>query len=321
MKKTFYCRAVALLLTAVMVLFAAGCGKISEPPLMDTATVLLEAASQPAYGPVGGDWCALGLARWGGEVPQTWFDSYYAAVEDYVKACDGVLSDRKYTEYSRVILSLTAMGKDPTDVAGFNLLVPLADYEQTLFQGINGPAFALLALDCGNYEIPENVADSTQATRQAYVDYILSAQLPDGGWSLAGGEAEIDVTAMVLQALAKYQDREDVAQATQKGLAVLSARQNENGGYRYSSTEQASSESISQVIVALSELGIPLDDPRFVKKGHTLMDALLQYYQADGGFSHVMGGESDLLATEQAFYAMVAAQRIAQGEASLYRMK
>lgn len=201
------------------------------------------------------------------------------------------------------------------------MLQPLADFEQTVFQGINGPIFALLALDSGNYEIPQNTTDNTQATRDMYVDYIINAQLPEGGWAFAGGEAEIDVTAMALQALAKYQDRKDVAEAIEKGVEILSARQNENGSYQYSATEQVSSESISQVIVALTELGISLDDSRFVKNGNTLLDALLQFQQADGGFSHLIDGETDLLATEQAFYALVAANRMAQGESSLYRMK
>jgi prenyltransferase beta subunit len=162
---------------------------------------------------------------------------------------------------------------------------------------------------------------STQATRDLYVDYIINAQLENGGWSLMGGEAEIDLTAMALQALAKYQDRKDVADAVEKGLAILSDRQNENGGYQFSASEQVSCESVAQVIVALAELGISLDDPRFVKNGKTLLDGILQFQRSDGGFSHLMEGETDLLATEQAFYALVAANRIAQGESSLYRMK
>lgn len=294
--------------------------KIAEA-IQSSKNYLYDRTQDPVCGSVGGDWVALGFARGDTDVPVEWFDRYYAAVETYVKSCDGVLHDRKYTEYSRVILALTAIGKDPANVAGYNLLTPLADFEQTVFQGINGPIFALLALDSGKYEVPENTADSTQATRDMYVDYIINAQLSDGGWSLMGGEVEIDLTAMALQALAKYQDRKDVAEAVEKGLHILSDRQNENGGYPYSAAEQTSCESVAQVIVALAELGISLDDSRFVKNGKTLLDGLLQFRQADGGFSHLIDGETDLLATEQAFYALVAANRVSQGEASLYRMK
>ena len=289
--------------------------------LAKTGSFLQESVAEPTFGSVGGEWLVMGLARSSLEIPTEYYETYFQNLSAYTAQQGGVLHAKKYTEYSRVILAVTAIGRDPADVGGFNMLQPLADFEQTVFQGINGPIFALLALDCGNYEIPENTVGSTQATRDLYVDYIINAQLENGGWSLMGGEAEIDVTAMALQALAKYQDRKDVAEAVEKGLAVLSERQNDQGGYQYNAAESVSSESVSQVIVALAELGIALDDPRFVKNGNTLLDALMQFQQADGGFAHLMDGETDLLATEQAFYAMVAANRVAQGESSLYRMK
>lgn len=286
-----------------------------------TGKFLHSSVADPTFGSVGGEWLIMGLARSGLEISDEYYEIYFQNLCAYTAQQGGVLHAKKYTEYSRVILAVTAIGRDPADVGGFNMLQPLADFEQTVFQGINGPIFALLALDCGNYEIPENTVGSTQATRDLYVDYIINAQLENGGWSLMGGEAEIDVTAMALQALAKYQDRKDVAEAVEKGLAVLSERQNDQGGYQYNAAESVSSESVSQVIVALAELGIALDDPRFVKNGNTLLDAQMQFQQTDGGFAHLMDGETDLLATEQAFYALVAANRVAQGESSLYLMK
>lgn len=286
-----------------------------------TGEFLHSSVADPTFGSVGGEWLVMGLARSSLEIPTEYYETYFQNLSAYTAQQGGVLHAKKYTEYSRVILAVTAIDQDPADVGGFNMLQPLTDFEQTVFQGINGPIFALLALDCGNYEIPENTMGSTQATRDLYVDYIINAQLENGGWSLMGGEAEIDVTAMALQALANYQDRKDVAEAVEKGLAVLSERQNDQGGYQYNAAESVSSESVSQVIVALAELGIALDDPRFVKNGNTLLDALMQFQQADGGFAHLMDGETDLLATEQAFYALVAANRVAQGETSLYRMK
>ena len=318
-------RIVSCILALAVLISLTACGKKTEADLTDaisaTGKLLAESVTEPTYGSVGGEWLVMGLARSDLEISPEYFESYFQNLSAYTAQQGGVLHDRKYTEYSRVILAVTALGEDPTDVGGFNMLLPLADFEQTCFQGINGPIFALLALDCGDYEIPENTADSTQATRDLYVDYIINAQLPEGGWSLMGGEAEIDLTAMALQALAKYQDRKDVAEAVEKGIAILSNNQNENGGYQFNENEQASCESVAQVIVALAELGISLDDARFVKNGKTLLDGLMQFRQADGGFSHLVGGETDLLATEQAFYAMVAVDRVEKGEASLYRMK
>ena len=320
MKKVLSC----ILALAVLISLTA-CGRKTEINLTDTISatgqLLMDSVTEPTFGSVGGEWLVMGLARSGLEINNEYFESYFQNLSAYTAQQGGVLHDRKYTEYSRVILAVTAMGEDPTDVGGFNMLLPLADFEQTCFQGINGPVFALLALDSGNYEIPENTADSTQATRDLYVDYIINAQLPEGGWSLMGGEAEIDLTAMALQALAKYPDRKDVAEAVEKGIAILSDGQNENGGYQFNENEQASCESVAQVMVALAELGIALDDSRFVKNGETLLDGLMQFRQEDGGFSHLVGGETDLLATEQAFYAMVAADRVEKGETSLYRMK
>ena len=326
-------RLIAWILILTVLLSFAACGQkgsqteqspsiqkeVLEDTLTETGAFLLAQVAEPTFGAVGGEWLVLSLARSGIEVSDEYFEAYFQNLSAYTAQQGGILHEKKYTEYARVILAVTAIGADPTDVGGFDMLVPLADFEQTVFQGINGAAFALLALDSGNYEIPATVTDSTQATRNLYVDYLISAQLPEGGWSLMGNEAESDLTAMILQALAKYQDRKDVAEATEKALGVLSGMQNESGGF--GDGDMQSSEAVSQAIVALTELGVSLDDPRFVKDGNTLLDALLQFRQENGGFSHLPDGDSDLLATEQAFYALVAASRVARGESSLYRMK
>lgn len=293
--------------------------QVTESVLVDIcAETLLQSVSKPVFGPVGGEWSAIGLARWGGEVPQEWFDNYYAAVEAYVKDCGGILHERKYTEYSRVILALTAIGKNPEIVGGYNLLAPLADFEQTTFQGVNGPVFTLLALDSGNYEIPANTTGSTQATRELYVDYILSMESPEGGWSLTGGEADVDITAMVLQALSNYQDRRDVCDAAERALNYLSNVQNEDGGF--TAFDNDSSESVSQVIVALTQWGISIEDPRFVKNGNTLQDRLLDFMTQDYRFRHTLDADADLMATEQAFLALTALHRAEQGKPAIYNM-
>ena len=284
----------------------------------ECAEMLLESIPEPNCGSVGGEWAVFGLARFGEIEAEEWFEGYYERLEAYVESCEGVLHAKKYTEYSRVILALTAMGKDPSDVAGYNLLTPLADYEQTIFQGINGPIFALLALDSGNYEIPQNVADSTQATRELYVKAILDQELADGGWALTGDQADIDITAMALQALAKYQEQPEVADAVERALEVLSKQQNDNGGYFAYDAE--SSETISQVITALTELNVDPYEERFVKNGKTLLGRLMEFHTEDGGFSHLPEDATDLMATEQAFYALVALDRMYQGESSLYTM-
>ena len=308
-----------ILLLLPLLLSLTACGK-PETQLEKTAGYLQAQIAEPGTGSVGGDWLIFGLARSGVKVPQKYFDAYYENVEAAVREKNGVLSDRKYTEYSRTVLALTAIGKNPADVAGFDLLKPLADFEQVTRQGINGTIFALLALDSGNYEIPENPDAAVQATRQMYVDELLARALPDGGWTLTGGEPDVDITAMTLQALAKYRDQADVTAAVERGLAVLSSLQEPDGGYV--SWGSSNSESVAQVIVALTELGVPLDDERFTKNGITVEDALLRFAQENGAFVHVRDGSGgdDGMATEQAFYALAAIHRAETGETTLYDM-
>ena len=308
-----------ILLLLSLLLSLTACGK-PETQLEKTAGYLQAQIAEPGTGSVGGDWLIFGLARSGVKVPQKYFDAYYENVEAAVREKNGVLSDRKYTEYSRTVLALTAIGKNPADVAGFDLLKPLADFEQVTRQGINGTIFALLALDSGNYEIPENPDAAVQATRQMYVDELLARALPDGGWTLTGGEPDVDITAMTLQALAKYRDQADVTAAVERGLAVLSSLQEPDGGYV--SWGSSNSESVAQVIVALTELGVPLDDERFTKNGITVEDALLRFAQENGAFVPVRDGSGgdDGMATEQAFYALAAIHRAETGETTLYDM-
>ena len=134
-----------ILLLLSLLLSLTACGK-PETQLEKTAGYLQAQIAEPGTGSVGGDWLIFGLARSGVKVPQKYFDAYYENVEAAVREKNGVLSDRKYTEYSRTVLALTAIGKNPADVAGFDLLKPLADFEQVTRQGINGTIFALLAL-------------------------------------------------------------------------------------------------------------------------------------------------------------------------------
>lgn len=291
---------------------------ISREKLDETAQWLVTQIPEPTIGSVGGEWLILGLARWGAEVPGGYYENYFERLAEYTAEKGGVLHSRKYTEYSRVILALSAIGRDPRDVGGFDLLQPLADFDQTVFQGINGAIFALLALDSRGYEIPTCTSGGTQATRERYLDYILNAQCPDGGWTLSGQEADVDITAMALQALAKYRELPNVEEAVQRGVSMLAQLQQEDGGYMAYDCE--SSESIAQVIVALTELGIDPAEARFVKNGRTLQDKLLEYRQTDGSFRHDPEGETDLMATEQAFYALVALARAEAGDQTLYSM-
>lgn len=283
------------------------------------AEYVLGAVGNPEIGSVGGEWAVIGLARSGYAVPDAWFESYYAAAERHVRDVHGVLTERNYTEYSRVILGLTAAGYDPRAIGGYDLTLPLGDYDATVRQGINGAIFALLALDSGDYSIPVNKGAKTQATRERYVAEIVRRACDGGGWAYSGNKADPDVTSMALQALAKYQDVAEVKAATDRAVAFLSEAQDDRGGF--SSMGAANSESAAQAIIALCALGIFVDDARFIKNGRTLVDNLLSFQIADGSFVHSKDGDGDdQMATETALCALVAVQRARDGRNGLYGM-
>ncbi len=273
-------------------------------------------------GTSGGEWVALGLAR-SGSISDTLAEQYAQAAYQYVKKKgSSTMSDSKSTENSRMILALTSIGKDPTDVAGYDLLEPLADLDYVKSQGINGPIFALIALDSHNYDIPKAATGKTQTTREALIDAILAAQLSDGGWNVNGNGADADMTAMAIQALASYySSNAKVKSAIDDALNRLSQMQEANGGY--TSWGTANAESVAQVIVALTSLGIdPASDGRFIKNGYSTLDALATFYNDKGGFKHSQSDttSSNGLATEQAYYALASWYRLKAGKTSLYDM-
>lgn len=326
-------RSLSLLLVLVLALglsvnsFAVVSDDTLASAVTDTAQYMYKTVQSPQVGSIGGEWAVIGLARSGYAIPDSYYQNYYATVEKYVTACKGVLHEKKYTEYSRLIVALSSIGKDARNVAGYDLTKALGDYDKTIWQGLNGPIWALIALDSRNYPMPKNPEAKTQATRQMYIDRILACQLPDGGWSLFGGtsaasadsSSDPDITGMALQALAKYQDQPAVKTACEEALTCMSKKQSADGGF--ASWNTANSESCVQMIVALCELGISLDDARFVKNGNTLLDNLMTFYLSGKGFLHTKDSSgSNQMASEQGFYGLVAAQRARQGKNSLYRM-
>lgn len=288
-----------------------------------TGKWISENVSNPIVSSIGGEWAVLGLARAGYDVPENYYSKYVENVVKELKEKNGVLDERKYTEYSRVILALTAIGEDVTNVGGYNLLEKLSDYTNICKQGINGPIWALIALDSHDYEIPAVAEGGTQTTRENLIQTILDKKLATGGWTLVGEKADADMTAMAIQALAPYYDsNEDVKAAVDEAVELLSEMQNEDGSFSSSGAGSGpNAESTAQVIVALTALGIdPHTDERFVKTNGSALDALCTFYVEGGGFKHIESGNRDGMATEQGYYALVAYYRYASQKTSLYDM-
>lgn len=302
-----------ILLTSAVNVFAQKDETINTV-IEDTSKYLYQTVSNPEIGAVGGDWTVLGLARSGIELDEEYFGNYYRNVVNHVKDNNGVLHDRKYTEYARAVLTLAAIGKNAENVGGYNLVEPLLDYDKTVSQGLNGAIWAVIALDSGEY--------GTNDIRNRYINYILERELDDGGWALSAEEinAEADITSMALTALSGYKAIDGVSEAIENGVKKLSEMQNEKGGFL--SYDENTSESTAQALVALSTLGISYNDERFVKNGNTLLDNLMSFYTENKGFAHILnGGGTNLMATEQCFYALVAVQRLTNGKNNLFDMK
>lgn len=285
------------------------------------------AVSAPVVSYLFGEWAVLGQARAKVPLSEAYIAAYYEKVVAYVQknmGADGVLVDPEsrnptVTDNERIILALTAIGKDPANVGGKNLLAALQDKDimkvtDTSYTDINGLVMGLLALNSRNY-----TSDTSWL-----VQAVLAQQNEDGSWSASADTkpaSDVDMTAMALQALAPYYKdggNETVNTAVEKALSWLS------GKYR---SGYDSSESCAQVVIALSALNLDANtDARFTKtvEGKTLsvLGNLLQYRVAEnGGFKHQFADKAvNEMATEQALCAMAAYARFTEKANALYDM-
>ena len=311
MKKIKMISMAAMILAALMLPLAAGAAQADvDEVIADTVEYIKANVTAPGIGQIGGDWAIIALMRSYGAEPESYLQNYYYKVIDELAAVGGVLSTVKYSEYSRVALAMASIGADPCDIGGFDLIEPLMDFDATVYQGINGPIFALIAFDA--------VSGDYGTISELYIDYILSKQLNDGGFTLAGTVSDPDTTAMALTALSRYIERAEIRDAVNRALERLSSMQRPTGGYTSFSSTNA--ESVAQVIIALSSLGISIDDYRFVKEGNTLLDNLLTYYVPGQGFEHEHGNGTSLMATEQSLCALAALLRMQSDQATLFDM-
>lgn len=298
--------------------------------LSKVRSYILSKDTKPDYSSI---WNVIGLKRSGLYVPESYINLFYSNVIAYCESKDWQITRAKYSDYSKLILALTAIGVDARNVMGHNLLAYLSDYENVSRQGNNGTIWALIALKSNPaYEIPEDPSAVQQNSEELLVKKVVGMQCQDGGWTLMGTTGDSDMTGMAMQALASYYNKdgyEDVTAAIDKGLAWIEKNQLSSGGFGTMKTE--TSESVAQIITALCGVGIDCgEDARFIKNGKWPMTGLFQYYMPEGGFMHVAadagnngggaGGIIDGMATEQGLYATVAYRRFLDGETFLYDM-
>ncbi len=294
-----------------------------------------------------GDWFPIALGRYG---IKDNFEGYLAVIGEYITEkykTKNKLHSSKATEWHRIGLAVLAAGGNPENIGmdengnGVNLIKDgTYDRGKTVSlgrQGINGWIWALILLDSMDYPIPQGAYYS----RSDIITEIISAQLESGGFALSGKEADPDITAMAVQALAPYYNSEteytytrngetatnSVADVIDAAISVLSAMQTDEGDYKSWGMENA--ESVSQVLIAVCTLGIdPKTDSRFIKNGKTLIDGIMKYQTADGGFMHsftadsrnpeAVPGQSNKMTSQQVLCALTAYDRFVNGKRDFY---
>ena len=257
------------------------------------------------------EWYVLGLSQYGDYD----FTEYREALEKYVteKRIPGASAKLKFA----LLLSFVDGGKNYIDLT-------LSD-DSIGGQGIMSYVYGLHLLNNGF---------TGTLSADDIIDIIGSFQHEDGGWSVMGDYGDVDVTAMVLQAIAPHTDKAFVPdpgntetglterQATiinmaKRGIEFLASKQEDDGVF--SSFGVKNAESTAQVITALSSLGIDCDkDSRFIKNGKSPMEGIKLFLLEDGSFTHKEGDVSSPSATVQVFYSMVAYLRCKEGMTPLY---
>lgn len=297
------------------------------------ARYILETVPAPTVGSTFGEWSVMDLLRaqysgydYMNYIPATYYSDYIKRVEQYVADNKGILDFNKSTEWSRVMLALSALDYDAKNVAGYDFIEKLSSSHRFSYrQGINGPIWEIIALNTRSYELYPDAANDDVNTFGKMIDYILKGEVVQvdgtvGGWTLSGKKPDADMTGMALQALAPYYKDEtlyaktgakvsyaDFVKAVERGVLALNNMQLDNGGFGSFGT--VNSESTVQVIVALTALGFdPLASSisltsigktvSFVTAGGThdgvysnnVIDALLTFWAPNSGSNVAVGG-------------------------------
>ena len=291
---------------------------------LDETCAYLEKAHDGAYkaGESSSDWTIVVYSKDGKDFD---YGGYLEDMEKYVtekyKSKDKLDRD-KATEWHHAALAVLACGGDPTKIGKDKDGKPvdlIADgtynWSQTESlgqQGSNALIYALITLDAGDFDVPEG----SKYTRESIIDDLLKCQYTDGSFALGEGEqGNTDITAMAVQALAPYYTKiQRVQESVDQAVAYLSREQQDSG--LYINGDDYSSETVSQVILALCALGRdPAEDEQFKKAGGSILECLMMFRMDDGSFSHTVPEDTsqnggDLMASQQAGLAIAETIRV-----------
>lgn len=248
------------------------------------------AAMHPISGLTAGetnsDWYAYGIGKAG---IQDDYNDYLSRLGMYVleKYSEiGGLDKNKVTEWHRIALAVNALGGDPTDFGGINLIKdgitePIVAVDR---QGINGLIWAAItAQECGT-DIGDTLTDICRK--------IVAKQNADGGFSLRG-ESDPDITAMAIIALWNAEDFRPYGELARAALINMRLP---GGGYSSYGVENC--ESSAQAAQAFSYIGD-------VENARSSIEQVKKY-KTEGGYAHVLDGEANNMSSWQAMHAFIA---------------
>jgi hypothetical protein len=221
-----------------------------------------------------------------------------------------------------LILDAEAMGADPTNFGGTNLVARLEATEQTT--GADAGAFGtetqLADFDAGTFDQGLALAalKSAGVTADApALTWLVQQQCPDGGWALPDialntctedpasfAGPDTNSTSMAVQGLAAQGAL--TTTITNGALTFLQGAQNSDGGWGYQPTNSTDPDSTALVMQGLLALGQSPTSATYTVAGQTPVTALLSFQitsGADSGaFSFPGGGATtgNVLATYQA---------------------
>lgn len=245
-----------------------------------------------------GEWALLGIQNSGITPDADQKEAYYTSVRAKVKTKKGLLSETRYTEYARVSMGVRAVGENPEDVEGYNLLAPLDRVESVRKQGLNAAIYALIAANYCGYTL------SVEAEK-GYLDDIRKAFEEEKNTEM--GQALPDYAGMALQALAYYKDDPEACRTADRIYERIETYVKEN-------IDMGTCEGNAQLILGLSAMGIDVTkEKRFMKDGQNLLDALMTYAKGDG-FTHLAGGDTNIIASQQSLMALDALSLVKEGK-------
>lgn len=247
----------------------------------------------------GSDWFVYSLIQYKGKGAYS-YNSYIKALTSYAETSS---TGETATGRERIALLFASLGQNP-------------DYIKTVVNNDIG-GLGIMSYVFGLHLLNNGYTSSKNSSAEV-IKTLLSYQLDNGGWDISNKNADVDVTAMVIQSLAPYYATDSVVKkAVDKALAWLSSVQLDNGGFRSYGNENP--ESAAQVIVALTSLNRnPFTDSAFTKNGKNAYDSIAQFKLSSGGYSHTKGGAYNLTATSQVLYALVSVYRYSNGKGPLY---